>query len=115
MVGRRDEKRIDILARHYVAEIAIGRAVVVLVNFVYGAARQFELVGFDIAYGDNLGIAIVKKVPHVALPLRSDADAAKADTKLEKDYSRGDDYVSQTKAAAKDHSERQAELEKKAA
>jgi len=44
-----------------------------------------------------------------------DADAAKADTKLEKDYSRGDDYVSQTKAAAKDHARRQEALDGNAA
>lgn len=42
---------------------------------------------------------------------KQELDTARIETKIEKGYARGDDYVSQTRAAQKDHDERQKRLD----
>ena len=79
VVGRGDEAGVNVLSRQQFAEVSISGAILILVGLVHQVARLLELLLFHVAHGDDLGVRLRKKVPHVAGALRAVADAAHGD------------------------------------
>jgi len=79
VVGRRDLHGVDVLARHQLAEVPVGHAVLVVVVLVV-QLLALEPPGFvHVTHGDDLDFRISAEGAHVALALDSQPDDAQDD------------------------------------
>ena len=78
-IRHREHHAINVFARHYLAVIMIGFAVLVLVMPVNGVDRALEMFLIEIACGYNLAIGQPEKVGGVARPLHSPTDYSHGD------------------------------------